>query len=488
MNTRRKEIIIDLISNVLVLPILCWPMWIYRFPFLYSDSGTYLIAFRQHQIPIDRPVMYSELVSRIANFSSVYAIPLFQSLLVLYVMYIFVHRGFKGKFIPGTSALIALLLAGTSGLPFLVNQIMPDLLTPLLFLIAWTLFKPKAKLGLHRLVFWIVFALITATHTTHLLLGLFAVAIAFMFQSDKRNKWSWNSLILGVLLSVFTLPLNNYRLSGRFYYSDSSRVFLTASLQTAGVLVPWLERHCGEGNAPLFLCTERSRLAEMSGNDILWNSDILIDSSCNAVGGWGFCWKQRNEELKAMASGWWKDRAVFRKWLGYAWGSTWQQSINFGVGMISSQKEGSAPYEVLKEAWPLDLARYKSSKQYTQDLYFHGASIRQMIAVIAGLFVIMFAFFVRKPALARLDDQNRLGFALFLFIVCNAAICGVFSNPLDRYEARVIWLIPLMAFLWLFLQLENYRLKKNENEHIHDGDDEPWLSLSMPRESDKTDQ
>jgi hypothetical protein len=30
-------------------------------------------------------------------------------------------------------------------------------------------------------------------------------------------------------------------------------------------------------------------------------------------------------------------------------------------------------------------------------------------------------------------------------IMVNAAICGALSSPLDRYEARVAWLVPFIA-------------------------------------------
>jgi hypothetical protein len=32
-----------------------------------------------------------------------------------------------------------------------------------------------------------------------------------------------------------------------------------------------------------------------------------------------------------------------------------------------------------------------------------------------------------------------------LGVLLNAAVCGVLSGPHDRYQARTIWLVPLLA-------------------------------------------
>ena len=32
-------------------------------------------------------------------------------------------------------------------------------------------------------------------------------------------------------------------------------------------------------------------------------------------------------------------------------------------------------------------------------------------------------------------------------VVLNAAVCGMLSGPEDRYQARVVWLVPLLALI-----------------------------------------
>jgi hypothetical protein len=59
----------------------------------------------------------------------------------------------------------------------------------------------------------------------------------------------------------------------------------------------------------------------------------------------------------------------------------------------------------------------------------------------------------RNAPLAR-----SLAFTLFIVtaVVVNGMVCGALSGPFERYQARVVWLIPMTAVL-LALQLSSYR-------------------------------
>jgi hypothetical protein len=52
------------------------------------------------------------------------------------------------------------------------------------------------------------------------------------------------------------------------------------------------------------------------------------------------------------------------------------------------------------------------------------------------------------------------GLALLLWVVCNALLCGAFSGVYARYQARILWLIPMFALLAFF------RLGHSANTHL----------------------
>jgi hypothetical protein len=46
-------------------------------------------------------------------------------------------------------------------------------------------------------------------------------------------------------------------------------------------------------------------------------------------------------------------------------------------------------------------------------------------------------------------DLSRLAAATAAALLANAFVCGVLSNPHDRYGARLVWLAPLVVVLAL---------------------------------------
>jgi hypothetical protein len=43
--------------------------------------------------------------------------------------------------------------------------------------------------------------------------------------------------------------------------------------------------------------------------------------------------------------------------------------------------------------------------------------------------------------------MSRLAGVTALSLLGNAAVCGIFANPHDRYGARLVWLAPLVVLL-----------------------------------------
>ena len=56
------------------------------------------------------------------------------------------------------------------------------------------------------------------------------------------------------------------------------------------------------------------------------------------------------------------------------------------------------------------------------------------------------------------ENGSNGGFTVSLWLIgsgilANALVCSVLASPLDRFQARVIWLIPLLALgIWFMNQ------------------------------------
>jgi hypothetical protein len=47
-------------------------------------------------------------------------------------------------------------------------------------------------------------------------------------------------------------------------------------------------------------------------------------------------------------------------------------------------------------------------------------------------------------------QAGAFALAVLLALIANAAICGIFSNPVDRYQSRLAWLAPLTLAIAAF--------------------------------------
>lgn len=457
MTKKHVSIALTLFFNLTALAFMLSPVWEYGFPLLYSDSGTYMAAAYDGIIPIDRPMAYSWFL-RLSHFLfSMQFAPIAQGLVMLYSAFVFVHLYLFPDIKKWVSGLIMSILALTTGLPHLVSQLMPDVFTGLLFFVVFLWIKKGELHWIHRIITGILLLFLVASHTTHLLTFLvfypFLILVYGLFFKQWRHlRGTW--IIVPVMLIV---PMVNQWTDGRFFYSDSSRIFFVASLQTAGIMEPWLDKHCGEPEAPAFLCRNKEELRGKEGNYILWDSRILVDSACEEKAGWGYCWMLRNEELEPFMATWWKDPESRKSWFQHAQKATWSQVQDFEIGFIKSQKEGSPPYFVLQSRYPRMLAKYKASAQYFRDLHFDGKTRVQNWTVIVSSALLMLLVLYGWISGQWKREWNLIFFGLILFLFINAFFCGVFSNSLNRYQARVIWLIPFMTlcFSALFLSRIN---------------------------------
>jgi uncharacterized membrane protein YtjA (UPF0391 family) len=68
------------------------------------------------------------------------------------------------------------------------------------------------------------------------------------------------------------------------------------------------------------------------------------------------------------------------------------------------------------------------------------------VVALSALAILGFAL---RDRLSAMPDERALLFVVIIGLVANAFIFGGLSAPADRYQARVIWLVPLLALLYV---------------------------------------
>jgi hypothetical protein len=127
----------------------------------------------------------------------------------------------------------------------------------------------------------------------------------------------------------------------------------------------------------------------------------------------------------------------------------WEQLLSYGVfsydanAWILESIDGSLPGQAVK---------YRRSWQAQGKLDEEFFSSVQDWAVIVSLILIgLWAVFGRRLWSRRLAG---LSVVVTYVLLVNAAVTGNISNVEDRYQARVIWLVPLLALVFLLTWLD----------------------------------
>jgi len=178
------------------------------------------------------------------------------------------------------------------------------------------------------------------------------------------------------------------------------------------------------------------------GNDFLW----AHGSPFEAIGGWP-AWRAVGAEARAILRGallahpWYNLEAALR-----AWG---QQLLTFGTGSgLGADIWATIPLrERIQARFPADYPALLSARQYLTHLHLRPLSLFHQTVLaafmLAGLWQLARGWRLSTPAAALL-------FLVTIGAVVNGGITAIFSNPDDRYQARLVWLfIPAVFFLWV---------------------------------------
>ena len=164
-----------------------------------------------------------------------------------------------------------------------------------------------------------------------------------------------------------------------------------------------------------------------------------------------------------------------------------EEQLRFALAVFASDPIGQS------EAWLIDFLRQmrmfglsdyltkaegikaKLPKAYAEQLANSGiwtGAFNQMAieavfnaTLIMSLAIICMILGLRWQAIP--PKHRRFYFVILSGVLLNALICGVLSGPHERYQARVIWLLPLAAAMMcfsLFLLAENKRETQKERD------------------------
>lgn len=457
-----------LLLLALLLVTLCWPAFVNGHPFVFPDTLNYLrgvnrmaqqvtgYASEWLSYPVSDPsVPNGERIIMLGR-SPAYGALLFvaQFLTRSFWPAVLVQAGLTAACImltlsrlggsngagPGAPFLAgrALLLALVTPVAFFASFLMPDIFAPLAVLATIHLALLWPVLRRWERLFWTaVLAAGLLVHSANLLIigGLLALCIALR--------------LVGLSLSARGLAVAVAVLAGGVGYELAFPKAVQAATATAPIRPPFVTARIvadGPGYAFLrdscpgsgfLLCRYVDRLP-LESDTFLWG--MSPEPGVFSVIG------ARERRVLASEQGRFVLAVLADRPLDLAASSL--RSAGRQLGMLRLGEFNYPADEeraILPQLVPRERAHYRASRAFAGTMPTSLPEALTLVSLVAAAGWILFYLAAVRPR-----DPQRRSRILFLALVAaalliNAAVCGALSTPHDRYQARMIWLLPLAA-------------------------------------------
>lgn len=439
---RDRALPLWLLAHVAGAAMLLWVALLNGFPLLFADSGAYLRVGTELYYPLDRPVSYGLLIWPFARIAGPWAVVIAQALFATWVVGLALSA-IMGRRAPLTLAGTMAALAALSSLPWFAGQVMPDLFTGLMALVMFTMiFAPMP--GWRGWAMAALLAGLIALHLSHL-----PIAAALIVAGGLLTGWRMGAqpalarvapaaaALALALAGLCAVNLAATHVARPVLQSDK---FLVARLLDGHVGQPVLDRLCAREQWRL--CAIRAYADNprrtLPGQDYLWAADSPR-AALEHTGPSAF----RAEEAAFARRVMREDPAGVTRLALIGWRDQLLRARP-GDGLIAYPPQMQVARQIHAH-FPASAAAFDASLQQRGALQRWAAMTPDR--TIAMIIVLLTPFVVRDAARRGYWMLVALSVTVLTTIIANAAVCGALSGPADRYQSRVLWLLPMLGLV-----------------------------------------
>ncbi len=420
---------------------LCYIAFLNNFPLVYSDTGDYIESAFRAYIPFDRPIFYGIFIRLISIQRSLWLVIYAQGLITSYVLFetfgIFYSGNRRNIFFIASLTFLTLF----TGISHNVSILLPDIFCPIAALCFINLLfnRNLSRFRMTVIAVLLLLCLLFAYSNVIVLTALFLLISGYLFTSKlfaRKGSIIARSRLAGcgaLLASFFIIaPTGNYLIGRKFVISEGTHVFLMNHLLETGILEDYLNRECGKKN--YVLCQYKDKL----DTGFMWSGS----SPLYKMGGWAATKEEYNRIIDDILTTPRYQLMVLQRFAEY----TLIQYFTFGIPNAHSWGNGP-PLVQINEYYKTYGRDYCASQQYHSWLNFSTTDEIQMILVFICLAFIILTLLIPPWFLNLCSTLRWVIVILLLFTILNAAVCANFSTLNSRFQDRLIWLLPLIAFL-----------------------------------------
>jgi hypothetical protein len=435
----------EVAAIVLLAPLFLYAAWWNGFPFMFFDSGAYVLeGFRRFFVPERSPV-YSFFLDYAHGRQSLWFVAWAQSAMTAIVIVEFARALW-----PRTSLWMVLrvgvLLSVLTSIAWFAGQIEPDCFTAVFILAFYPLAFKLKQVGFVRAVLLVAVAgLAIASHPSHLgtaaglVLCLALVWIpTFIWRQRKFPRPNVFVPLLCFLTGLGLVLGANYSLvrkipeiKEKVFVSRSGPFFLTARLMGDGVVKKTLYDLC-PSRPTMVLCPYKDHLPRTADN-FLWGPE----SPYNKIG--RFYGPIDEYELIVNHS---LTHYPLQSLLPGLWGSVRQYfMVRTGDGV---EPQVWVLRDLFYGFMPKQRLAYMDAHQQKGKIHFGAVNVVHVpLAFLAQAWL---GWVLWKALKRRRWNLATLPAFVLIALLGNAMVCGLFSGPHDRYQSRVAW-VPVLVVL-----------------------------------------
>ncbi|MGB8365666.1 MAG: hypothetical protein ACLQUZ_08335 [Rhizomicrobium sp.] len=408
------------------------------FPIIFYDTGAYLLEGLGRVFLAERSPVYSLFLRYAGAGASLWLVALLQAAMTAFVM-VQTARAVAPKLglwpLLGIAAGLVLL----TGLPWYVGEIEPDCFTALVILSLFLLaFHEETLVGVRRAIVIAIAVLAIGAHPSDVLLGggLVLALLAYRGAVFLAHGTGWPRAaalrpFLCCVLGLCLVVASNFNLTGKLFVSRAGPAFVFARMLQDGIVMRLLDDTCPQSHYRL--CGYKDVLPR-TADQWLWGRDSPFFKMDRFTGTSAESTRIIWDSLKRYP--------VFQAETALA--DAARQFTTFRTGDQIEPQEWilSRP---LAQFIPGQMRAYLGARQQEGEIDFRPIN-RVHVSLgwfaLAGLAIAIVLALVRR----RRRDAVLLVFVL-VALIGNAVICGALSNPHDRYQSRLLWLVPFALVL-----------------------------------------
>jgi hypothetical protein len=407
-----------------------------RFPLLQYDTGGYLVRWFEGYLVPSRSTVFG-LFLNISAYPDFWPAVAIQAALTVWVLALMLRaHGFGGR--PLMLVGVTAALAGLTTLPWLTSILLTDIFAGLAVLAVHLLvFADGTLRRFERISLFALVAFAAATHsaTFAVMLALLAAAsLAWWFLrvgSAAGIVRGLGALVLGAMLLLGA----NYAVAGRLAWTPGGLALSFGRMLQDGIVNRYLNDHCRETR--MKLCAHRHELPA-DADVFFWSGNGSVFNNLGRFKGLG-------DEMSAIVLGSLHDYPALQIEMAIRATAHQLTRIESGEGVVNTIWH---TYWAIDKFVPRAAPAMHAARQQHGEIGFAAINrIHQPVALAAMLLLLATALLgLRRAAFA---DLGWLAATTTAALLANAFVCGVLSNPHDRYGARLVWIAPLVVTLLL---------------------------------------